>query len=543
MSLQTNVDTFINWIKRSGLDVKPHQLSGIRWCLSREHNNKPLHLTSTSHFDIDDTNKGEYIPPIAGGILGDEMGLGKTILMIGAIIANPKKSTLIVLPNCLVKQWTNVLNKLLTDDFPIPLVYHGSKVKSPTILKQIENNPIVITTYGMISCRKSKMVKKKINHYKCPLWNFEWDRIIFDEAHHLRNRYTNIHKGAKLLNSNIKWFVTGTPIQNHDSDMYALLSLLDYTQFLHFGEIERINAISNVYLRRTKKSIKNNIVNCEFQEIPVHYENQSEKRLATHIHSLCNFSTITVNNVDNIINILDGKGVFPIYSAARQVCVLPNMLTNKWIENQVNNIIPWDMAVPQINSCSKIDAVVNTIIQNKNKGRKIIFAHYHAEIDLIYNKLFNAGISVSKYDGRISNKKRHFTVTSTTGWSDIFIYHKNWSNNIIDKADTIKMLVDQFIAPTVLIIQIQSGCEGLNLQHFNEVYFTSPHWNPAVEMQAIARVHRIGQTKPVRVYRFITQLDDDDDTDNPISIDQYALKVQDVKRSVINEYNSYATQC
>ena len=104
------------------------------------------------------------------------------------------------------------------------------------------------------------------------------------------------------------------------------------------------------------------------------------------------------------------------------------------------------------------------------------------------------------------------------------------------------MLVDQFIAPTVLIIQIQSGCEGLNLQHFNEVYFTSPHWNPAVEMQAIARVHRIGQTKPVRVYRFITQLDDDDDTDNPISIDQYALKVQDVKRSVINEYNRYATQ-
>ena len=93
MSLQTNVDTFINWIKRSGLDVKPHQLSGIRWCLSREHNNKPLHLTS--QFDIDDTDKGEYIPPIAGGILGDEMGLGKTILMIGAIIANPKKALLL----------------------------------------------------------------------------------------------------------------------------------------------------------------------------------------------------------------------------------------------------------------------------------------------------------------------------------------------------------------------------------------------------------------------------------------------------------------
>ena len=304
-----------------------------------------------------------YTPPIAGGILGDEMGLGKTILMIGAIVANPKKRTLIVLPNCLVKQWTNVLNKLLTDDFPIPLVFHGSKVKSPTILKQIENNRIVITTYGMISTRKTKMVKKKVNQYKCPLWDIQWDRIIFDEAHHLRNRFTNIHKGAKLLNSDTKWFVTGTPIQNSSSDMFSLLYLLDYTQFLYLGgDIEKFNAIRNVYLRRTKKSIKNNIVNCEYQEIPVHYKNESEKRLATHIHSLCNFSTITVNNVDNIINILDGKGVFPVYSAARQVCVLPNMLTNKWIENQVNNIIPWDMDVPQINSSSKIDTVVNTCL-------------------------------------------------------------------------------------------------------------------------------------------------------------------------------------
>jgi transcription termination factor 2 len=530
MSLQSKVDNFINWIKKSNLDLKPHQLSGIRWCLLREHNIEPIYLQPNMPFRC----------PMGGGILGDEMGLGKTILMIGAIVANPKKRTLIVLPNCLVKQWTNVLNNLLTDDFPMPLVFHGSKVKSPTILKQIQNNRIVITTYGMISIRKSKLVKKKVNHYKCALWDIEWDRIIFDEAHHLRNRHSNVHKGAQLLSSFTKWFVTGTPIQNHSGDMYSLLSLLNYTHLLHIGEVETMNAIKAIYLRRTKKSIKQNMVNCEEMNIPVYYKNEAEKRLATHIHSLCNFSTIDVNNVDNIINLLDGKGVFPIYSAARQVCILPNMLTNKWIENQVNNIIPWDMDVPQINSSSKIDAIVDTIKLHKNTGRKIIFAHYHAEIDLIYNKLFNAGISVCKYDGRITNKKRHFNAASTSGWADMFIYRKNWSNEIVNKAETIKMLVEPFLAPTVLIIQIQSGCEGLNLQHFNEVYFTSPHWNPAVEMQAIARVHRIGQTKPVRVFRFITEFDDD--TENPISIDQYALKVQSVKKTVIDKFNTYATK-
>ena len=66
-------------------------------------------------------------------------------------------------------------------------------------------------------------------------------------------------------------------------------------------------------------------------------------------------------------------------------------------------------------------------------------------------------------------------------------------------AINIAHLINSFLAPDVLIAQIQTACEGLNLQHFNEVYFTTPHWNPAVEDQSIARAHRIGQTSPVNV--------------------------------------------
>ena len=54
----------------------------------------------------------------------------------------------------------------------------------------------------------------------------------------------------------------------------------------------------------------------------------------------------------------------------------------------------------------------------------------------------------------------------------------------------------------VLILQIQTGCEGLNLQQYSEVYFVSPHWNPAIEDQAVARCHRIGQTERIRIFRF-----------------------------------------
>ena len=82
------------------------------------------------------------------------------------------------------------------------------------------------------------------------------------------------------------------------------------------------------------------------------------------------------------------------------------------------------------------------------------------------------------------------------------------------------------LTPDVLIVQIQSCCEGLNLQQFCSVVFTSPHWNPAVEDQAIARAHRLGQKKPVKVYRFIC----DGLGDGAISLDRHCMNIQDVKR-------------
>jgi SNF2 family DNA or RNA helicase len=84
----------------------------------------------------------------------------------------------------------------------------------------------------------------------------------------------------------------------------------------------------------------------------------------------------------------------------------------------------------------------------------------------------------------------------------------------------------------VLILQIQTGCEGLNLQeNYSEIYFTSPHWNPAVEDQAIARCHRIGQTKPVYVQRFEMKSFEEE----TVTIDKYVGCLQEHKRIIANE--------
>ena len=149
------MQSFTNWLKEAGLDAKKHQLSGMKWVYTRE------------------TSPRLGVP---GGFLCDEMGLGKTILMIGAMVVNLQQKTLIVLPKSLLQQWCGSLKKFANID---AFIYHGAKAKRAT--EDDLASQVVLTTYGMISVRKRK---KKLIH--CPLWDIEWNRIIYDEAHHMR---------------------------------------------------------------------------------------------------------------------------------------------------------------------------------------------------------------------------------------------------------------------------------------------------------------------------------------------------------------------
>jgi hypothetical protein len=127
------------------------------------------------------------------------------------------------------------------------------------------------------------------------------------------------------------------------------------------------------------------------------------------------------------------------------------------------------------NYSSKISKVVRTILSRKDNGkRKIVFCHFRGEIDHIQARLVTAfpSLVVRYLDGRTSESER-------------------------------RVILAPDACVDVLILQIQTCCEGLNRQHFSEVYFVSPDWNPAVEDQAVARCHRFGQTEPVSVFRFI----------------------------------------
>ncbi len=565
-----SVNRFEEWLKEAKLDKKSHQMDAIVWCLMRE-------LMSNSKIE----QSGDKI---RGGILADEMGLGKTILMLGCMASNPKAKTLIVVPSPLLDQWrkcivdflgcnayihhgtnkdytrlrlkdskgtslkgnngaylryavhkeSKEISKINPDNYNNEGNQRFEELKKKVVVKTkttktLNDSPIVLTTYGMISMRKKK-------DYVSPVWKIKWDRIIYDEAHHMRNHKSNSFKGALKIPAQIKWFVTGTPIQNYEKDLNSLLNLLGIGRYLVGNNQDFEDSLKYYILKRTKKSVGIDMPNLTMETINVPVTDDSEFQLLTQLHAEASFSNVTVENVDEIMQMFDGKGP-AIYTACRQSCIYPSLLTDKWTHLLAHGMVDLDVQVPAINTHSKLTAVVNKIIERKRTGKKIVFCHYRGEIDKIALMLSKAGITAHKYDGRTTKKNRRAILNSSTGWSDMFLYNR-FNIDIQSSAETLKMLIEPYLSNDVLIMQIKSGCEGLNLQDYNEVYFVSPHWNPAVEDQAIARAYRIGQKKPVSVFRFVTELKNKNsviERDAYRSLDSYCLLVQEKKRELIEQ--------
>ena len=512
--------------------------------------------------------------------------------MLGCMVSNPKDKTLIIVPSPLIDQWrkcivdflgrdvyihhgtnkdytrlrlknvdgtdlkglngsylryavhkiTKEISKINPDNYTREGNVRYNELKKKVVggepsKKTLKDSPIVLSTYGMISMRKKK-------DYVSPIWKMKWDRVIYDEAHHMRNHRSNAFKGAAKIPSQIKWFVTGTPIQNYSMDLSSLLCLLGIARYLNAHPRYEYDILRYYILKRTKKSVGIDMPNLTMETINVPVTDDNEFQLLTQLHAEASFSNVTVENVDEIMQMFDGKGP-AIYTACRQACIYPTLLTDKWTHLLAHGMVDLDVQVPVINTHSKLTAVVNKIIERKKTGRKIVFCHYRGEIDKIALMLNNAGIRTHKYDGRSTKKERRNILSSSTGWSDMFLYNR-FNKDIQSSAETLKMLIDSYLSNDVLIMQIKSGCEGLNLQDYNEVYFVSPHWNPAVEDQAIARAYRIGQKKPVSVFRYVTELKNKNsnlEREAYRSLDSYCLLVQEKKRELIQELDDMVINC
>ena len=456
---QSHMQKFRKILEKAGMDEKPHQVEGVQWCLEKE-----------------------LAPDARGGFIADEMGLGKTLTMIATCYCNFRMPTLIVLPVSLLQQWHDAIFRCLGHKAAI---FHG-KERNAFTREMLEKRPIVLTTYGLIETSLLHEIK--------------WYRVIFDEAHHLRNVKTDRFKAAKKLQAKIRWLVSGTPVQNKKEDFYALCSLLRIPASF-YTDTDNINTIREKFvLKRTKQEIGILLPPVHSEKKVVSWTSKLEQKVGGKIHSLLSFSGSNYLTPEELES-SELPHRFSMWMRAKQSCILPELtLKTPFIKKSVQT------GGAKLAS-SKIDAVASHILARRSNGNgKIVFSHFKKEIDILVSKLREGGVEkVAVLDGRSSITKK--------------------TRILAEKHD-------------VLILQIQTGCEGLNLQaDYSEIYFVAPHWNPSIEDQAIARCHRIGQTKPVNVFWFIM-----DGFDNPIneegeitkgsSIDDYVTFVQSGKREM-----------
>jgi len=410
-------------------------------------------------------------------------------------------NTLIVVPPILLDQWYVQIYKTTGHK---ALIYHGEDKK--TISEEdLQASPIVITTYGAVTLTKKQIENKNLTM----LHRIAWSRIIFDEAHHLRNSKTTRYIGARLLSAKSRWLVSGTPVQNKKQDFYSLCAMIRLPASF-YTETDNLKILARSFiLKRTKKQVGIEITDIQIDKNIVDWLSDDEMRLAEELHSALSFSRVDPEKGLNkqIVSTFRQKGVLALMLRAKQSCIYPKLMT-KQLDLLVNSGLIRDYSSYKnaFDHSSKLTAVINSILMRKDNGNgKLIFCHFREEIDEIANRLRAGGMTkVATFDGRTSNGKR-FDILN-------------------EKNDA-------------LILQIQTGCEGLNLQeNYSEIFFISPHWNPAVEDQAIARCHRIGQTKPVYVERFeMCPFTPEDNEVSTKTIDKYVGDVQEGKRITANE--------
>jgi len=441
---------------------------------------------------------------------------------------------------------------------------------------------IVITTYGCVAMeeppakprisKKAESAASSVSSASLSLLTFRADRVIFDEAHHLRNKNSRMFKGAMRVVSVVGndqrpspsvWIVTGTPIQNKISDLKSLCYVLGFK----VGDLmtdEQRRAIRDEYvLRRTKVSVgmvsdaatatgvdaavtpaTADVVTCaprlqslKHYKMNVPWGSENELELSREIHQKARSTS-------------DRAERFKLYTRMRQMCVWPALLTKpndikKKEETIVDDLEEEDthgFALNDFNVAiskqSKMDRVVATMVAEAAAAaaaaaedgadrisKSIVFCHYRREMTRLRDLLLRSGCfggdgggndDIAIIDGSVGSRER----------ARIFATE-----------------------PKVLILQIRTCSEGLNLQSYSDVYFVSPHWNPCVEDQAIARCYRMGQTKGVRVFRFYMTdfvVEQEEGAENPnqenesdryiSTLDHKCEEIQERKRMLCNEF-------
>ena len=395
---------------------------------------------------------------LKGGFLCDEMGLGKTVQTISTMLGNPMKKTLIVVPKSILNQWVEEIDHF-APHLKV-LIHHGPKRTKE--VETFDNYDVIVTPYSMLTTR-SKTETTTIFHQTA------WDRVILDEGHEIRNPSSKISKSVCILSAKVKWVVTGTPVYNSMKDFVTLCKFLGIPKNYVLAMRQKVK--DTYVLRRTKDDVAKfntrlKLPPCDFENVELDmYDDEFE--YYEEIFSDCQKKVKQIFKTSTNVS-MHTMEILECLLRCRQVMIHPQICINGMAKKNDETPDAW------LGKNRKTEYLLEQILSHPSE-KSLVFSQFVSEMDLIEEMLTEKGVKTFRIDGSISQDNR------------------------VEQIRDFKKSKDH----CAFLIQIKAGGVGLNLQEATRVYITSPTWNPATELQAIARSHRTGQTKKVTIKKLI----------------------------------------
>ena len=413
-------------------DLRPYQSSGQAWLRVMEQQGLPC-------------------------VLADDMGLGKTLQTLTMVLANVKAGpTLVVAPRSVLRNWQDESARF-TPALRVAQLHGPGRTKTLVRMKRGELD-LIVTTYGVV--RQDAEALSRIP-LRC---------IVLDEAQAIKNPDSKTARAARALHAQHRLALTGTPIENHLSELWSLFSFLSPGFFgsrRHFDETFGKNATAGdphalEALRRRVRPFVLRRLKCDVaKDLPPR----------TDIVLRCPLSTAQRAAYDSVLR-GTAQSLKSGDARPRRMKIL-EILTRLRQASCHSGLLPGGEESAE---SGKLDLLLEHLSPIVEEGHAaLVFSQWTSLLDLVEPRLKAADIGFLRLDGSTRNR-----------------------------AD----IVDQFQqknGPPVFLVSLKAGGTGLNLTRADHVIHLDPWWNPAVERQATDRAHRIGQDRPVFAYKLVSE--------------------------------------
>ncbi|KAF2830831.1 hypothetical protein CC86DRAFT_367491 [Ophiobolus disseminans] len=432
--------------------MRDYQVAGLNWLIS-------LHENGIS------------------GILADEMGLGKTLQTISFIgylrfIAGITGPHLVVVPKSTLDNWKREFERWIPEINV--LVLQGNKDDRAELIKERlvdERFDVCITSYEMILREKTHLKK------------FAWEYIIIDEAHRIKNEESSLAQMVRLFNSRNRLLITGTPLQNNLHELWALLNFLlpdvfgDSSAFDDWFSqqgadsdtvVQQLHKVLRPFLlRRVKADVEKSLL--PKKEINL-YVGLSDMQVSW-------YKKILEKDIDAVNG---GAGTKESKTRLLNIVMqLRKCCNHPYLFEGAEPGPPYTTDEHLVNNAAKMVMLDRLLKRMKAQGsRVLIFSQMSRVLDIMEDYSVMRGYQYCRIDGSTAHEDRIAAIDD---------YNREGSEKFL------------------FLLTTRAGGLGINLTSADIVVLFDSDWNPQADLQAMDRAHRIGQTKQVYVFRFVTE--------------------------------------